>query len=876
MKYMTADEIRQSFLKYFESKGHTIVKSASIIPENDPTLLFVNAGMVPFKNVFLGLEERPYKRAASCQKVFRVSGKHNDLENVGYTPRHHTFFEMLGNFSFGDYFKKEAIEFAWEYLTEHLEIPKEKLLVSVFEEDDEAFEIWNKHIGLDESKIKRMGYKDNFWSMGDTGPCGPSSEIYYDRGEKFGNPEFGAEDDFRYLEIWNLVFMQYNRDEKGVLHPLPNPSIDTGMGLERIASVLQGVDSNYDTDLFKPIIQFAEEVSGKEYGKNEKDDIAMRVIADHLRAITFLISDGVLPANEGRGYVLRRIIRRALRYGKNLGIEKPFLYEGVDVVIEKMKTAYPELIQNRSFIKTITRSEEEKFIKTLKRSMDILYQMIEQARKENRRHLTGEEAFKLYDTYGFPIDLMEEILKDEGFTFDLIEFHNLLEEQKERARKSWKSQSKEIKPVYLTLKNKLPENQFAGYETLTSENSKVLAIIKGDQLVDAVKEGEEVEIVLDITPFYPEKGGQVGDRGIIEGDEFLFEVLDTQTPIDGLIVHKGKVLFGSVKEGAYVRAKVDKERRENIMRHHTATHLLHAALRNILGDHVKQAGSLVSDEYLRFDFTHFESLTDEELKAVEELVNREIMKNEEVVCQEMQYEEALKSGAMAIFEEKYADVVRVISAGISKELCGGTHVKRTGDIGYFKILSESAVSSGTRRIEAVAGIKAVEKGLQEHYIIKDLSRLLTAKEDQLLDRVLKLQNQIKEKEREIENLRKKLALSNINENLNIIEKEGFKVAYVSVENLNPNELREIADHLRQKLGKSVILVASKDTEKQKVNFVVAVSKELSENYKAGDIVKKVASAVGGSGGGRPDFAQGGINDTSKLSQLFEEFKKNFS
>jgi alanyl-tRNA synthetase len=876
MKYMTADEIRQSFLKYFESKGHTIVKSASIIPENDPTLLFVNAGMVPFKNVFLGLEERPYKRAASCQKVFRVSGKHNDLENVGYTPRHHTFFEMLGNFSFGDYFKKEAIEFAWEYLTEHLEIPKEKLLVSVFEEDDEAYEIWNKHIGLDESKIKRMGYKDNFWSMGDTGPCGPSSEIYYDRGEKFGSPEFGAEDDFRYLEIWNLVFMQYNRDEKGVLHPLPNPSIDTGMGLERIASVLQGVDSNYDTDLFKPIIQFAEEVSGKEYGKNEKDDIAMRVIADHLRAITFLISDGVLPANEGRGYVLRRIIRRALRYGKNLGIEKSFLYEGVDVVIEKMKTAYPELIQNRSFIKTITKSEEEKFIKTLKRSMDILYQMIEQARKENRRHLTGEEAFKLYDTYGFPIDLMEEILKDERFTFDLIEFHNLLEEQKERARKSWKSQSKEIKPVYLTLKNKLPENQFVGYETLTSENSKVLAIIKGDQLVDTAKEGEDIEIVLDITPFYPEKGGQVGDMGIIEGDEFLFEVLDTQTPVDGLIVHKGKVLFGSVKEGAYVRAKVDKERRENIMRHHTATHLLHAALRNVLGDHVKQAGSLVSDEYLRFDFTHFESMTDEELKAVEELVNREIMKNEEVVCQEMQYEEALKSGAMAIFEEKYADVVRVISAGISKELCGGTHVKRTGDIGYFKILSESAVSSGTRRIEAVAGIKAVEKGLQEHYIIKDLSRLLTAKEDQLLDRVLKLQNQIKEKEREIENLRKKLALSNIDENLNIIEKEGFKVAYVSVENLNPNELREIADHLRQKLGKSVILVASKDTEKQKVNFVVAVSKELSENYKAGDIVKKVASAVGGSGGGRPDFAQGGINDTSKLSQLFEEFKKIFS
>ncbi|MGC9188815.1 MAG: alanine--tRNA ligase [Sulfurihydrogenibium sp.] len=875
MEFMTADEIRQSFLKYFESKGHTIVKSASIIPENDPTLLFVNAGMVPFKNVFLGLEERPYKRAASCQKVFRVSGKHNDLENVGYTPRHHTFFEMLGNFSFGDYFKKEAIEFAWEYLTKHLKIPEERLLVSVFIEDDEAFEIWNKVIGLPENKIKRMGYKDNFWSMGDTGPCGPSSEIYYDRGEKYGNPEFGSDEDFRYLEIWNLVFMQYNRDENGVLHPLPNPSIDTGMGLERIASVIQQVDSNYDTDLFKPIIKFAEEISGKTYGQNEKDDVAMRVIADHLRAITFLISDGVLPANEGRGYVLRRILRRALRYGRNLGIDRPFLYEGVDVVIEKMKNAYPELVPNRNYIKKITKSEEEKFIKTLRRSMDILYQIIENAKKENRKTLTGEEAFKLYDTYGFPIDLLQDVLRDEGMNFDIKGFEELLNQQKERARKAFKTQTKEIKPIYLQLKNKLPENEFVGYYTLTTESSKILAIIKENQTVPEAKELEEVELVLDITPFYPEKGGQVGDRGIIEGENFLFEVIDTQTPTEGLIVHKGKVLFGTVKEGDFVRAKVDKERRENIMRHHTATHLLHAALRNVLGDHVKQAGSLVSDEYLRFDFTHFESLSDEEIKMVEELVNREIMKNEEVICQEMEYEQAIKTGAMAIFEEKYSDIVRVITAGISKELCGGTHVKRTGDIGYFKILSEYAVSSGTRRIEAVAGIKAVEEGLKEHFLLKDLSRILTVKEDEILDRVVKLQNQLKEKEKEIELLKKKIALEKLNQNLNVIEKEDYKVAFAEVENLSANELREVADNIKQKLGKSIVLLVSKDKEKAKINLVVMVSKELTDRFKAGDIVKKLAPIIDGSGGGKPDFAQGGGTNLQKVNLLLEEFKKLF-
>ncbi len=873
MKKLSSNEIRNIFLDFFKSKDHKVVKSSSIIPETDPTLLFVNAGMVPFKNVFLGLEKRPYKRAASCQKVFRVSGKHNDLENVGYTPRHHTFFEMLGNFSFGDYFKKEAIEYAWEFLTQKLQIPEEKLYITVFEEDDEAYDIWTKQIGIPENRIKRMGVEDNFWSMGNTGPCGPSSEIYYDRGEKFGNPELGSPEDNRYLEIWNLVFMQYNRDENGHLHPLPNPNIDTGMGLERIASVLQEVDSNYDTDLFKPLIEFGEEVSGKEYGKSPKDDVAMRVIADHLRALTFLISDGVLPSNEGRGYVLRRILRRALRYGKELGIEKPFLYKGIDVVVDIMKEPYPELISNKNFIKNVVKAEEERFIKTLKKGMEILKEIIEKAKKEGRKHITGKEIFMLYDTYGFPVDLIEEIAKDEGFGLDIAEYYKLLEEQKERARASWKSQAKEVKPVYLNLKSILPENQFIGYTHLEIDDATVLAIVKDEQIVESLSKEEEGEIILDITPFYAEKGGQVGDTGFIEGDGFLFEVKDTQSPVDGIIVHKGKVIYGTVKKGETVKAQVNKEKRQSTMRHHTATHLLHAALRNILGDHVKQAGSLVAPDYLRFDFTHFESLSEEELKKIEELVNEEIMKNEPVICKELPYDEALRSGAIAIFEEKYGDVVRVISAGISTELCGGTHVSRTGDIGYFKILSETAVSAGTRRIEAVAGKKAVEHALKEHTILKQLTHILVSKEDQLIDKVETLLKQLKEKEKELEKLKKKSIIDRITQILNIKEKQEYKIAYGLIENLQPNELRDLADVARAKLGKSVVMIATIDKEKGKVNFIVAVSKELTDKIKAGDIVKQIAPILGGKGGGRPDMAQGGGTETQKLEEAFKKFQE---
>ncbi|WP_457642311.1 alanine--tRNA ligase [Persephonella sp.] len=876
MKSLTANEIRESFLKYFEGKGHTRVKSASIIPETDPTLLFVNAGMVPFKNVFLGLEEKPYKRAVSCQKVFRVSGKHNDLDNVGYTPRHHTFFEMLGNFSFGDYFKKEAIQFAWEYLTEVLQIPEEKLLVSVFEEDDEAYEIWNKEIGLPEEKIYRLGVEDNFWSMGDTGPCGPCSEIYYDRGEQFGNPQLGSPEDVRYLEIWNLVFMQYDRDKNGKLTPLPKPNIDTGMGLERMASVLQQVSSNYETDLFMPLIEFAEDISGKSYNPENpksKETVAMRVIADHLRAITFLISDGVFPANEGRGYVLRRILRRALRYGQELGIERPFLFEGVDVVIDIMKEPYPELIGNRGFIKGLVKAEEERFIKTLKRGMEILYEIIEKAKKEGRKHITGRELFILYDTYGFPVDLAEDIARDNDFGIDIAEYFKLLEEQKERARASWKSQAKEVKPVYLELKNRLPENIFVGYEKLEVDDAKILAVVKDEKVVDSLHEGEVGEIILDITPFYPEKGGQVGDKGVIEGDGFLFEVLDTQTPVEGIIVHKGRVLHGSLKSGVVVKAKVNREIRYDTMRHHTATHLLHAALRNLLGDHIKQAGSLVHPDYLRFDFTHFEALSEEDIKRIEELVNEEIMKNEPVICKEMPYDEAIKSGAIAIFDEKYGDVVRVISAGISTELCGGTHVSRTGDIGYFKIISETAVASGTRRIEAVAGKKAVEKSLKEHFLIESIKRSLTAKEEDILDKIETLKLKLKEAEKEIERIKKKSIVDRITEILKVEEKDGVKVAYGMVEGLQPNDLRDLADVARSKLGRSVVMLATVDKEKNKVNFIVAVSKDLTDKIKAGEIVKQVAPILGGKGGGRPDMAQGGGTQIDKLKESFEFFRK---
>jgi alanyl-tRNA synthetase len=707
---MSGNEIRELFLSFFESKGHTRVKSASLVPESDPTLLFTNAGMVPFKNVFLGLEKRPYKRAVSCQKCLRVSGKHNDLESVGYTSRHHTFFEMLGNFSFGDYFKREAILYAWEFVTEYLKLPKERLYVSVFRDDEEAYRIWNEEVGLPSERIWRLGEEDNFWQMGDTGPCGPSSEIYVDRGEEYGEE--------RFLEIWNLVFMQYNRDEKGNLTPLPNPNIDTGMGLERIASVLQGTKTNFEIDLIKPLIDFGQEISGKTYGENFEDTVAMRVIADHLRAITFAISDGVLPSNTARGYVIRRILRRALRFGYKLGIREPFLYKGVDVVVEVMKDAYPELLQTRAFVKGVVKAEEERFLHTFKNSMPVVEEFINTALEEGRRFLKGEEVFKLYDTYGFPLDLLEEIAKEKGLSLDMEGFEKEMEIQRERARQNFKIQTKEVQPIYQHLKNIGRTSTFVGYEQYVAQ-SKVIALLKNGELVSELKEGEEGEVFLDITPFYAERGGQIGDTGTIESVDGLFVVDDTQSPVDGVISHKGKVVKGTIKVGDQVIASIDRERREDIKRNHTATHLLHSALRLVLGEHVRQAGSLVADKYLRFDFTHFQALSVDELKRVEELVNEQIRKNEPVIVEEKDYREAIKEGAIAIFEEKYGERVRVLSVGdFSKELCGGTHVSRTGDIGYFKIISESSIGAGLRRIVAKTGRWAVEEAFLESLTLR--------------------------------------------------------------------------------------------------------------------------------------------------------------
>ncbi len=845
------------FLSFFEKKGHTRVKSAPLVPESDPTLLFVNAGMVPFKNVFLGVEKRPYRRAVSCQKCLRVSGKHNDLEQVGYTSRHHTFFEMLGNFSFGDYFKEEAIEFAWEFVTEVLKLPGEKLFVSVYREDGEAFRIWRDKIGVPEERIWKLGEEDNFWQMGETGPCGPSSEIYVDRGEEY-------EGDERYLEIWNLVFMQFNRDEKGNLTPLPKPNIDTGMGLERIASVLQNTRTNYEIDIIYPLIEFGESVSGAKYGESFEKDVALRVIADHLRALTFAVSDGVLPSNEGRGYVIRRILRRALRFGYKLGVVEPFLHRGIDLVVDIMKNPYPELEMSREFVKGVVKGEEERFIKTLKAGMQAVEELISRAKEEGRDTLRGEEVFVAYDTYGFPLDLIDEIARERGLKIDLSGFQEEMEKQRERARKHFKVETKKIKPVYQHLREIGKTSEFVGYEHYEYE-TELIGIIRGEELLSELPEGEEGELLLRETPFYPEKGGQVGDTGVIETDRALFRVEDTQSPVEGVIVHRGKVLKGTLRVGDRVMARVDRERREDIMRNHTATHLLHAALKSVLGEHVRQAGSLVADRQLRFDFTHFEALTREEIKRIEELVNEKIRENLPVQVREMAYQEAIRSGAVAIFEEKYGDKVRVISAGdFSRELCGGTHVSRTGDIGYFKILSESSVGAGVRRLIAQTGRWAVETAFLEHTLLEDIGLSLNAKREEILQRIDSLKEELKEKEREIAKLRQELLKSQIETSVRREEVGNFTLFWGRFRDVGAEELRNLADMLRHKTGRDVVfLVSEKDG---KLSTVVAVSREVSGQVRANQLIKELGKALKGGGGGREDLAQGGGSDPAGIEE----------
>lgn len=860
---MRGNEIRELFLSFFESKGHTRVKSASLVPESDPTLLFTNAGMVPFKNVFLGLEKRPYRRAASCQKCLRVSGKHNDLESVGYTSRHHTFFEMLGNFSFGDYFKREAILYAWEFVTEYLKLPKERLYVSVFRDDEEAYRIWNEEVGLPSERIWRLGEEDNFWQMGDTGPCGPSSEIYVDRGEEYGEE--------RFLEIWNLVFMQYNRDERGNLTPLPNPNIDTGMGLERIASVLQGTKTNFEIDLIKPLIDFGQEISGKAYGENFEDTVAMRVIADHLRAITFAISDGVLPSNTARGYVIRRILRRALRFGYKLGIREPFLYRGVDVVVEVMKDAYPELLQTRAFVKGVVKAEEERFLHTFRNSIPVVEEFITAALEEGRRFLKGEEVFKLYDTYGFPLDLLEEIAKEKGLSLDMEGFEKEMEIQRERARQNFKIQTKEVQPIYQHLKNIGRTSTFVGYEQYVSQ-SKVIALLKNGELVSELKEGEKGEVFLDITPFYAERGGQIGDTGTIESVNGLFVVDDTQSPVDGVISHKGKVVKGAIKVGDQVIASIDRERREDIKRNHTATHLLHSALRLVLGEHVRQAGSLVADKYLRFDFTHFQALSMDELKRVEELVNEQIRKNDPVIVEEKDYREAIKEGAIAIFEEKYGERVRVISVGdFSKELCGGTHVSRSGDIGYFKIISESSIGAGLRRIVAKTGRWAVEEAFLESLILKQVAQSLGVSTEEVLEGISKLQERVRELEKELQRVKSESARKQAKERIKEEGIEEYTLFYGVLEDVEGDLLRELADQLRQGRTKTVVFLASK--REGKLSTLIALSKDLVGSLSAKELIKEVGKVLGGGGGGRDDLAQGGGTKPDNFEKALELLKE---
>ncbi|HEA84118.1 MAG TPA: alanine--tRNA ligase, partial [Thermodesulfobacterium geofontis] len=782
---MKGKEIRALFIDYFKNLGHEVVPSSSLIPYDDPTLLFTNAGMVQFKKVFLGEEVRPYTRAVSCQKCVRAGGKHNDLENVGYTARHHTFFEMLGNFSFGDYFKEEAIAYAWEFVTKVLNLPKKRLYVTIYEKDDEAGKLWKKIAGLSEERIIRLGEKDNFWAMGDTGPCGPCSEIIYDQGEEFGckKPTCapGCDCD-RFLEIWNLVFMQYERDEKGNLKPLPKGCIDTGMGLERITAVIQEVSSNYETDLFTGIISKLSEITGKSFKEDKNTEIAFRVIADHIRASVFLLAEGVMPSNEGRGYVLRRIIRRAERFGKLLGLNSSFLYKLVDPVIQEFGDVYPELGKNEEVVKKVLKIEEDKFLETLSLGLEILEKEIKKLQKEQKNLIPGEVLFKLYDTYGFPYDLVRDQVLPLGFSLDLESFEKLRNKAREKSRKSWKGALEKVPKFIKDMVKKEIQTMFVGYETLETK-AKVLEI---------KKENNFYYLVTNLTPFYPEGGGQVYDTGVIIGSKGKAEVLETQKAGD-LIYHKIKLIEGLIEKDEEVLMRVDKEKRFHIQRHHTATHLLHSALRKILGSHVRQSGSLVEENRLRFDFTHFQALTPKELKEIEELINRWVLENYQVETFWVKREEAEKLGAIAIFEEKYGEIVRVVEIDeISMELCGGTHVKRTGDIGLFKIISESSVASGIRRIEAVAGLKAYEwtKNLEER--IEKIAEILKTTPKDIEKRVKSLLKEIENLEREIKKLKSVDLKKVLEEKLREVKEiNGVKLLVTSFETDNMAELREM-------------------------------------------------------------------------------------
>lgn len=865
---MLSNEIRDAFLKYFESKGHKILPSSSLIPQNDPTLLFTNAGMVQFKDIFTGKEKSELKRAATSQKCMRAGGKHNDLENVGHTARHHTFFEMLGNFSFGDYFKRDAIAFAFEFLTNILNLRKEKLYITIYKDDDEAYNLWQEIAQIDPSRIYRMGEKDNFWAMGDTGPCGPCSEIIYDQGASVGckRPDcsVGCDCD-RFLEIWNLVFMQFERSPNGKLTPLPKPSIDTGMGLERLTAVLQNKLSNFDTDIFKEIIDTITEIAKVKYNSNLKSDTSIRVIADHSRAAAFLISDGVLPSNEGRGYVLRRIIRRAIRHGHLLGINDIFFYKVCESVVNKMGDHYTELKTNKDLIKKATIYEEERFRETLEKGLDILRIEFEKLKKENRDTINGEMVFKLYDTYGFPADLTAIIAKENGFLIDTIGFEKEMEKQ--RGRSEWKGSGETvIEHIYKELKNKGINSTFVGYDKEV-ETGKLLAIILDGKMADSLLSEAEAEIIFDKTPFYGESGGQIGDTGIIENNYALFEVYDTKK-IEDVIIHRGYLKRGYLKVGDTFTLKIDSDRRTRIKAAHSATHLLHKALRKILGTHVKQAGSLVEPDRLRFDFSHFEPIRPELLEKIEEEVNRDILKNIPSRIEIKDLKEAISSGAIALFGEKYQEKVRVVNIGESSELCGGTHIRSTGEIGLFYIVKESSIASGIRRIEAVCGINALKFMEKDRKTLKNAMELLKTNEENFIESIINLKSRITELEKRINSYEDRLFSYSVQDIISKsikIDSTNLIISEVSAKDLP--DLRKKMDIVRDREKDAIIFLFSRINDK--VSFVTNVPKSIADKIDASSIVKDITKVIGGTGGGKREMAQGGGIDISKISLIKE-------
>ena len=876
MQYRSGKELRELFLSYFEEKGCKRYRSFSLVPD-DPTLLFTIAGMVPFKQYFLGLKTPEVKRATTAQKCVRT----NDIENVGRTARHHTFFEMLGNFSFGDYFKEEIIPWAWEFLTERVGLEPDRLYATIYLDDDEAHDIWRDKVGLPENRIVRLGADDNFWAAGPVGPCGPCSEIIYDQGPEFscGKPTctVGCDCD-RYLEIWNLVFMQYNRDEAGNLTPLPNKNIDTGMGLERLSSVVQRVPNDFETDLFRPIIDKACELGRVKYGEDPKKDMAVKVISDHIRASAFMIADGILPTNDGGGYVLRRLIRRSARYGKLLGIDRPFLTELLPSVRKSIGDEYTELVEQACAIEQILKTEEERFTKTLSQGSDLLESEIRQLKKNSLSTLPGSVAFVLYDTYGFPLELTEEMCEEEGIGVDKEGFNKAMDDQRERARASSKQTSSVIsKNAYTELADRLGPSSFCGYDR-TSCDAKVIAIIFEGKEKDFIAEGESADIVLSDTPFYGEKGGQVGDTGVITAENVIFEVEDTIYPVNDLIVHRGRLLKGSIKKNQTVTASIDVARRKNIQRHHTATHLVHEALSKVLGQHVRQAGSIVTPTFLRFDFNHFAPLTTDQLREVESIVYEQVLSNLPVNTSVMPIEDAKKTGAKALFDEKYGDEVRVLEIpGYSSELCGGTHVKATGEIGVVKIIREEGIGSGVRRINAIAGQNALQTFQRFSYLSGTMMSMLGEDLDSVVGRVEDLLDEKKILERKNRELQVKAAMSDIEESIKpCASVNGVDLIMEKFENMNPDLLRQVGDRIKQKYPVAVILLAGIGEEKHVTLTSMASEEAVSKGIRADEFLKEIADLIGGRGGGRPTLAQGRAPDAGRLNEAITKAPEIFA